>query len=136
MHLCWGNWEGPHHHDIDLPLIWDIVMGVRARYILLESANPRHAHQVGYFERKELKLSESKVLVPGVIDSTSNYVEHPQLVARRIAEWVRVLGPDRVIAGTDCGFGTFDCVHTVHPDIVWAKLRALCEGASLASESI
>ena len=133
LHLCWGNWEGPHHHDIDLPEIWDIVMRAKPKYLLLESANPRHAHQVGYFETKQLVLPDCKVLVPGVIDSTSNYIEHPQLVARRISEWIRVLGRERVIAGTDCGFGTFDCVHTVHPDIVWPKLQSLCDGAAIAS---
>jgi 5-methyltetrahydropteroyltriglutamate--homocysteine methyltransferase len=131
MHLCWGNYEGPHHRDVPLRDIVDIVLSARPSAISLEACNPRHAHEWQVFE--EVELPDDKVLIPGVIDSTNNYIEHPDLVAQRIERYAQVVGRERVMAGTDCGFGTFAGLATVDPDIAWAKLRSLVEGAQLAS---
>jgi 5-methyltetrahydropteroyltriglutamate--homocysteine methyltransferase len=131
VHLCWGNYEGPHHYDVPLVDIIDIVFAARPSGISFEAANPRHAHEWKLFER--VKLPESKVLVPGVIDSTTNFIEHPELVAERIGRYARLVGRENVIAGTDCGFGTWVGQAAVDPDIVWAKLTSLAEGARLAS---
>ncbi|WP_222844451.1 epoxyalkane--coenzyme M transferase [Saccharomonospora sp. CUA-673] len=134
MHLCWGNYAGPHHRDVDLADIVDIVLGARPRGVLLEAANPRHAHEWAVFE--DHPLPEDKLLVPGVIDTCTNYVEHPQLVAERLARYARVVGVERVLAGTDCGFATFASFTPVHPRVAWAKLGSLVEGARLATESL
>ena len=131
IHLCWGNYEGPHHFDVPLADILDIVFAARPSGISFEAANPRHAHEWRVFER--VKVPAGKVLIPGVIDSTTNFIEHPELVAERIGRYARLVGRDNVIAGTDCGFGTWVGQSAVDPDVVWAKLGALAEGARLAS---
>jgi 5-methyltetrahydropteroyltriglutamate--homocysteine methyltransferase len=134
MHLCWGNYPGPHHRDIPLAKIAERVLRAKPRYILLEGANPRHGHEWAVFET--VSLPEDKVLVPGVIDSTSNYIEHPELVAERLLRYASVVGRDRVMAGSDCGFSTFMEVPTVWPDIVWGKMQSLVEGARIASDRL
>ncbi len=133
MHVCWGNYEGPHHRDIPLRTIVDTVLAAKPRYLLLEGANPRHAHEWTIW--KDVRLPEDKVLVPGVIDSTSNFIEHPELVAQRLTRYVEVVGAHRVMAGTDCGFSTFGEYPTVHPDIVWRKLESLVLGARLLTRT-
>jgi 5-methyltetrahydropteroyltriglutamate--homocysteine methyltransferase len=135
MHLCWGNYEGPHHRDIPLKDIIGIVLKARPQAISLEGANPRHEHEWAVF--REVKLPDDKVLIPGVLDSTTNFIEHPELVAQRIVRYAEVVGRERVIAGSDCGFGTFArSSYQVEPEIVWAKLRAMAEGARLASAAL
>jgi 5-methyltetrahydropteroyltriglutamate--homocysteine methyltransferase len=131
MHLCWGNYEGPHHHDVPLADIIDLVLAARPAAVSFEGANPRHEHEWVIFEDR--RLPDGKVLIPGVIDSTTNYIEHPELVAQRICRYAAVAGRERVIASPDCGFATFAGMETVDPDIAWAKLAALSEGARLAS---
>ena len=131
MHLCWGNYEGPHHRDVDLADIIDVVLRARPRGLVLEAANPRHGHEWQVFET--VTLPDDKVLVPGVIDTSSNYIEHPDLVAQRICRYAELVGPERVIAGTDCGFATFASFLPVSPRIAWAKLATLVEGAARAS---
>jgi len=131
MHVCWGNYPGPHHRDIALEKLAPRVLRTRARYLLLEGANPRHEHEWAVF--REIPLPADKVLVPGVIDSTSNYIEHPEVVAQRLERYAGVVGRERVMAGSDCGFSTFSGYPTVHPDIVWRKLATMVEGARLAS---
>jgi 5-methyltetrahydropteroyltriglutamate--homocysteine methyltransferase len=134
MHLCWGNYPGPHHRDIPLASIVDIVLRAKPKFLLLEGANPRHAHEWSVFA--DVALPDDKVLIPGVIDSTSNYIEHPEVVAQRIGRYADIVGRERVIAGSDCGFSTFSGYPTVHPDIVWAKLQSLVEGAALATDRL
>jgi 5-methyltetrahydropteroyltriglutamate--homocysteine methyltransferase len=134
MHLCWGNWAGPHTHDVPLRDIIDLVFEARPSAISFEGANPRHDHEWAVF--KDVELPEGKAIIPGVIDSCSNYVEHPELVAQRIARYAQLVGRERVIAGSDCGFGTFVGRITVDPRIVWVKLQALVEGARLASHQL
>jgi 5-methyltetrahydropteroyltriglutamate--homocysteine methyltransferase len=131
LHLCWGNYEGPHHYDIPLADILDVVFTARPNGISFEAANPRHAHEWKVFEH--LRLPAGKVLIPGVIDSTTNFIEHPELVAERIGRYARLVGRDNVIAGTDCGFGTWVGQSAVDPHIAWAKLATLAAGARLAS---
>jgi 5-methyltetrahydropteroyltriglutamate--homocysteine methyltransferase len=132
IHLCWGNYEGPHHRDIPLTDILGIVLKARPQAISLEGANPRHEHEWIVF--RDVKLSEEKIIIPGVLDSTTNFIEHPELVAQRIVRYAEVVGKENVIAGSDCGFGTFARANNqVEPEIVWAKLRAMAEGARLAS---
>ncbi|HTW86544.1 MAG TPA: cobalamin-independent methionine synthase II family protein [Candidatus Binataceae bacterium] len=131
LHLCWGNYEGPHHRDIALAKIIDAVYRARPAGISYEASNPRHEHEWTVF--KDHKLPDGKVLIPGVIDSVSNFIEHPELVAQRICNLARVVGRENVIAGTDCGFGTFAGSSAVDPDIAWHKLRALVEGAQIAT---
>jgi 5-methyltetrahydropteroyltriglutamate--homocysteine methyltransferase len=130
LHLCWGNYEGPHHFDIELKRIIDAVLAVKPQTILFEAANPRHQHEWAVW--RDATIPDDKVLCPGMIDSTSNYIEHPELVAQRIRTFTGLVGPDRVIAGTDCGFGTWAGFGAVDPDICWAKLRSLSDGARLA----
>ena len=130
MHLCWGNYPGPHHRDIPLARIVAAVLRAKPRYLLLEGANPRHAHEWQVF--RDVALPDDKVLVPGVVDSTSNYIEHPDLVAQRLGNYIDVVGHERVMAGSDCGFSTFSGYPTVYPDIAWAKLESLVEGARRA----
>jgi 5-methyltetrahydropteroyltriglutamate--homocysteine methyltransferase len=134
IHLCWGNYEGPHHHDVPLADILDLVFAARPAGISFEAANPRHGHEWKVFER--VKLPEGKVVIPGVIDSTTNFIEHPELVAERITRYATLVGRENVIAGTDCGFGTWVGQAAVDPDIAWAKLAALAEGARLASRGL
>jgi 5-methyltetrahydropteroyltriglutamate--homocysteine methyltransferase len=134
MHLCWGNYEGPHHHDIPLADIIGEVLKARPMAISFEAANPRHEHEWTLFE--DLKLPDDKVLIPGVVDSTTNYVEHPDLVAQRIVRFAEVVGRERVIASTDCGFGTFAGYGKIDPEIAWLKLGALVEGAARASSQL
>ncbi|HEU4368809.1 MAG TPA: cobalamin-independent methionine synthase II family protein [Methylomirabilota bacterium] len=131
VHLCWGNYEGPHHYDVPLADVLDVVFTARPSGISFEAANPRHAHEWKVFER--VKLPAGKVLIPGVIDSTTNFIEHPELVAERIGRYAKLVGRENVIAGTDCGFGTWVGQAAVDPDVVWAKLASLAEGARLAS---
>jgi 5-methyltetrahydropteroyltriglutamate--homocysteine methyltransferase len=134
MHICWGNYEGPHHYDVPLADIIDIVFAARPVAVSFEAANPRHAHEWRVFEG--VRVPDGKVIVPGVIDSTTNFVEHPALVAERISRYARLVGRENVIAGTDCGFGTWLGQAAVDPDIVWAKLASLAEGARLASREL
>jgi 5-methyltetrahydropteroyltriglutamate--homocysteine methyltransferase len=134
MHVCWGNYEGPHHLDVPLREILDLVFAARPAAVSFEAANPRHAHEWAVFE--DTALPEGKVLVPGVIDTTTNYIEHPELVAQRIARYARLVGRENVIAGTDCGFASFAGSSAVDPAIVWAKLGAMAEGAALASAEL
>jgi 5-methyltetrahydropteroyltriglutamate--homocysteine methyltransferase len=134
IHLCWGNYEGPHHHDVALADIIDVVLAARPQGLSFEASNPRHAHEWTVFER--VKLPEGKVLIPGVIDSTTNFIEHPDLVAERITRYARLVGREQVMAGTDCGFGTWVGQAAVDPDIVWAKLASLTEGARRASAQL
>ncbi|HLI22361.1 MAG TPA: cobalamin-independent methionine synthase II family protein [Stellaceae bacterium] len=133
IHLCWGNYEGPHHCDVPIEAIIDIVFLARPNGISFEAANPRHAHEWRVFER--VKLPEGKLLIPGVLESKSNFIEHPELVAQRIANYARLVGRENVIAGTDCGYGTWVGQAAVDPDVVWAKLAAMAEGARLASRA-
>jgi 5-methyltetrahydropteroyltriglutamate--homocysteine methyltransferase len=135
LHLCWGNYEGPHHRDIPLKDILGVVLKARPQAISLEGANPRHEHEWAVFQG--VKLPEDKILIPGVLDSTTNFIEHPELVAQRLVRYADVVGKENVIAGTDCGFGTFArSTYQVEPEIVWAKLRVMAEGARLASTAL
>uniref|UniRef100_UPI00261E4DA7 hypothetical protein n=1 Tax=uncultured Alcanivorax sp. TaxID=191215 RepID=UPI00261E4DA7 len=134
LHLCWGNYSGPHHHDIELSDILDLVYTARPHAISIEGANPRHGHEWTVFDR--YPLPDGKIIIPGVIDSTSNFIEHPELVAQRICAYASKVGRERVIAGADCGFATFAERPAVDPDIAWAKLGALVEGAALASDRL
>jgi 5-methyltetrahydropteroyltriglutamate--homocysteine methyltransferase len=130
MHICWGNYEGPHDHDIPLERVVDIVIGARPATILFEAANPRHEHEWKVW--KDAKLPDHKILAPGLIDTCSNYIEHPELVAQRIERFADFVGADRVIASTDCGFGTFAGYGKLDPIVTWRKLRSLREGADIA----
>ncbi|WP_284265579.1 cobalamin-independent methionine synthase II family protein [Roseicyclus amphidinii] len=132
IHICWGNYEGPHVCDIPMATMFDTLMSASARYVLFETSNPRHGHEWAVFRDRKADIPEDKVLVPGVIDSTTNFVEHPDLVAERIRRFTEIVGPDRVIAGSDCGFGTFAGFGAVDPAIAYAKLAALAEGAARA----
>ncbi|HET7145897.1 MAG TPA: cobalamin-independent methionine synthase II family protein [Gaiellaceae bacterium] len=134
LHVCWGNYPGPHHRDVPLRDIVDVVLGAHAGAISFEAANPRHGHEWRVFE--ELELPEGMTLVPGVIDTATTHVEHPELVAERLVRLAGLVGADRVMAGSDCGFGTFAGVSAVHPTLAWAKLEALAEGARLASAAL
>ena len=134
LHVCWGNYEGPHHCDIDLDRILPTVLKVRAQALSFEAANPRHAHEWAVFE--ETKLPDDKVLMPGLLDSCTNYIEHPKLVAERICRFAGIVGRERVLAGTDCGFSTFAGVGRVDTDVVYAKLKSLAEGAAIATDRL
>ncbi len=131
MHICWGNYEGPHDCDIPLEKVIDIVLQARPSQLLFEAANPRHEHE--WIVWRDAMLPADKVLVPGLIDTCSNYVEHPELIAQRIERFTAIVGPERVIAGTDCGFGTFAGYGKIDPAVTWRKLRALREGADIAA---
>jgi 5-methyltetrahydropteroyltriglutamate--homocysteine methyltransferase len=131
MHLCWGNYEGPHHRDVPLADIIDLVFTARPAAIAFEAANPRHAHEWAIFE--DVKLPDGKQVIPGVIESKNNFIEHPELIAQRIERYARLVGPENVQAGSDCGFGTWVGQAAVDPDVTWAKLAALAEGAAIAS---
>ena len=135
LHICWGNYEGPHTHDIPLATVFDVAVKARPGAILFEAANPRHAHE--WEDLRDKKIPDDLVLMPGCIDSTTNFVEHPKLVAQRIENYARLVGRERVVAGTDCGFATFAAQQNmVVPSIAWAKLAALAEGARIASERL
>jgi 5-methyltetrahydropteroyltriglutamate--homocysteine methyltransferase len=134
VHICWGNYAGPHHKDVPLSTLIDSVMKVRVGAISFEGANPRHEHE--WQMLKEVKIPEDKVLIPGVIDTKTNVVEHPQLVAQRIERYANIVGRERVIPGTDCGFATFVGFGIVEPEVAWMKLSALAEGARLASDHL
>lgn len=131
MHICWGNYEGPHDHDIPLERVVDIVIGARPATILFEGANPRHEHEWKVW--KEAKLPDHKILAPGLIDTCSNYIEHPELIAQRIERFASFVGADRVVASTDCGFGTFAGYGKLDPIVTWRKLKSLREGADIAA---
>lgn len=133
IHICWGNYEGPHTCDIPMSKMFDTLMSAKARYTLFETSNPRHGHEWSVFRDRKADIPDTKVLVPGVVDTTTNFVEHPELVAERINRFKNIVGAERVIAGSDCGFGTFAGFGAVDPDIAYAKLSALSEGAKLAS---
>ena len=133
VHICWGNYEGPHVCDIDMDTVFPILMKAKATYLLFETSNPRHAHEWTVFQDRRAEIPESRILVPGVVDTTTNFVEHPELVAQRIERFTRIVGADRVVAGSDCGFGTFAGFGTVDPEIAFAKLEAMAQGAELAS---
>jgi 5-methyltetrahydropteroyltriglutamate--homocysteine methyltransferase len=135
LHLCWGNYEGPHHRDIPLREIIGVALKSRAQALSFEGANPRHEHEWVVF--REVRLPDDRVIIPGVLDSTTNFIEHPELVAQRLVRYTEVVGRERVIAGTDCGFATFArSVPVVEPEIAWAKLRSMAEGARLASAQL
>ena len=136
VHICWGNYEGPHVCDIDMDKVFSTLMNTHARYVLFETSNPRHAHEWTVFRDRASEIPDDKVLVPGVVDTTTNFVEHPELVAERIARFVGIVGAERVIAGSDCGFGTFAGFGAVDPEIAYAKLTSLAEGAALASSRL
>ncbi len=135
MHLCWGNYEGPHHRDIPLREIISVALKARPQAISFEGANPRHEHEWAVF--REVRLPDDKVIIPGVLDSTTNFIEHPELVAQRLVRYAEVVGRERVIAGTDCGFATFARSNLqVEPEIAWAKFKSMAEGARLASAQL
>jgi 5-methyltetrahydropteroyltriglutamate--homocysteine methyltransferase len=131
MHVCWGNYEGPHHHDIPMEQLLPVVIKAKPQALLFEAANPRHAHEWTVF--RDTRMPQDKILIPGVLSSTTNYIEHPLLVAERLCRFADLVGRERIIAGTDCGFSTFAGFGPVDPDIVYLKLAAMAEGARLAS---
>ena len=134
MHVCWGNYEGPHHHDAPMDVVLPIALRAHIGGLLFENSNPRHAHEWTVF--RDLDLPEDLTLIPGVIDSTTNFIEHPELVAQRIERFTDIVGRERVIAGSDCGFSTFAGFGAVDEDIVYAKLGAMAEGAKIASAKL
>ncbi len=134
MHMCWGNYEGPHHHDIPMEQLLPIVLRVNVQGLLFEASNPRHAHEWTVFG--DVEIPDDKILIPGVLDSTTNYIEHPMLVAERLCRFADIVGRERIIAGTDCGFGTFAGFGPVDPDIVYMKLATMVDGARIASERL
>jgi 5-methyltetrahydropteroyltriglutamate--homocysteine methyltransferase len=134
LHVCWGNYEGPHHLDIGVEKIIHLILEAKPATILFEASNPRHAHEWTVW--REASIPDDKVLAPGVLDTTTNFIEHPELVAERILRFAEIVGPERVQAGTDCGFGTWAGFGPIDPDICWAKLRSLAEGAALASKRL
>lgn len=136
MHVCWGNYEGPHTHDVEMRTILPVLMQAKPQALLFETANPRHQHDWQAFRDLAALVPEDRVLIPGVIDSTTNFVEHPEVVAQRIDQFAQLVGRERVVAGTDCGFSTFAGFGAVDPDIVYAKLATLAEGAARASERL
>lgn len=134
MHICWGNYEGPHHHDVPLAQLLPIVMKAKPQALLFEAANPRHAHEWAVF--RDNKIPDDKILIPGVLSSTTNYVEHPELVAERLVRFAEIVGRERVLAGSDCGFSTFAGFGPVDPDVTYMKLESMAQGARLASERL
>ncbi|MEM7718615.1 MAG: cobalamin-independent methionine synthase II family protein [Pseudomonadota bacterium] len=133
VHICWGNYEGPHVCDIPMSKMFDTLMSVDARYVLFETSNPRHGHEWTVFRDRAADIPDDTVLVPGVVDTTTNFVEHPDLVAERVRRFVDIVGADRVVAGSDCGFGTFAGFGAIDPDIAYAKLETMAEGARRAT---
>lgn len=136
VHICWGNYEGPHTCDIGMDKVLPTLLNTKAKYLLFETSNPRHAHEWAVIEAQKNSIPDDVVLVPGVVDTTTNFVEHPELVAQRIERFAGIVGPERVIAGSDCGFGTFAGFGSVDPEIAYAKLDALSKGAELASSRV
>lgn len=136
MHVCWGNYEGPHHHDVEMGVILPTLMKAKPAGLLFETSNPRHQHDWNYFVEMLAIIPDDKILIPGVIDSTTNFIEHPRVVAERLERFAGIIGRERVIAGTDCGFSTFAGFGAVDPEIVWAKLKTLVDGAELASSKL
>jgi 5-methyltetrahydropteroyltriglutamate--homocysteine methyltransferase len=134
LHVCWGNYEGPHHHDAPMEIVLPIALQANVGALLFESSNPRHAHEWTVFANAD--LPDDLILIPGVLDSTTNFIEHPQLVAERICRFADIVGRERVIAGTDCGFSTFAGFGAVDEDIVFAKLQSMADGAVIASERL
>ena len=134
MHVCWGNYEGPHHHDIPLERLLPVVLKAKPQGLLFEAANPRHAHEWTVFET--VTVPDDKILIPGLLATTTNYIEHPLLVAERIERFAHIVGRERVMAGTDCGCGTFAGFGPVEPDIAYLKLQSLAEGARIASSRL
>ena len=134
MHICWGNYEGPHHHDVPLVQLLPIVMKAKPQALLFEAANPRHAHEWAVF--RDNKIPDDKILIPGVLSSTTNYVEHPELVAERLVRFAEIVGRERVLAGSDCGFSTFAGFGPVDPDVTYMKLESMAQGARMASERL
>jgi 5-methyltetrahydropteroyltriglutamate--homocysteine methyltransferase len=134
MHVCWGNYEGPHHYDVPLEQLLPVVVRAKPQALLFEGANPRHAHEWMVF--RDQRVPEDKILIPGVLSTTTNYIEHPLLVAERICRFADVVGRERVIAGSDCGFGTFAGFGPVDPDVAYLKLRSMAEGARIASDRL
>ena len=134
MHVCFGNYEGPHHHDAPMSLVLPIALKAKPQGLLFETSNPRHAHEWTTF--RDADIPDDKILIPGVLDSTTNFIEHPELVAQRIERFTNIVGKERVIAGTDCGFSTFAGFGSVDEDIVYAKLAAMAEGAEIASKRL
>jgi 5-methyltetrahydropteroyltriglutamate--homocysteine methyltransferase len=132
LHICWGNYEGPHCCDIDMAKVFPLLMRVPASFLLFETANPRHGHEWAVFRDRAKEIPQDKILVPGVVDTTTNFIEHPDLVAQRLERFTQIVGRERVIAGSDCGFGTFAGFGSVDPKIAWAKLATLKEGARRA----
>ena len=131
IHICWGNYEGPHCCDIPMDKVFSTLMSTKAQYLLFETSNPRHAHEWTVFRDRKSEIPDNKILMPGVVDTTTNFVEHPELIAQRIERFSGIVGRDRVIGGSDCGFGTFAGFGAVDPDIAYAKLTSLSEGAGL-----
>ena len=131
IHICWGNYEGPHCCDIPMDKVFSTLMSTKAQYLLFETSNPRHAHEWTVFRDRKSEIPDNKILIPGVVDTTTNFVEHPELIAQRIERFSGIVGRDRVIGGSDCGFGTFAGFGAVDPDIAYAKLTSLSEGAGL-----
>ena len=138
MHVCWGNYEGPHHHDIGLEKILSIVLAAKPATVLFEGANPRHAHEweVWAAAGEKGQIPDNKILAPGVLDSVNNFIEHPRLIAQRLLTYANIVGRDRVLAASDCGFGTFAGYGAIHPDICFAKLASMAEGAQMASAEL
>ena len=134
LHICWGNYEGPHHHDVPMDVVLPIALRAKPQGLLFEASNPRHAHEWTVF--RDAKIPQDKILIPGVLDSVTNFIEHPLLIAERIERFARIVGRERVIAGTDCGFSTFAGFGAVDADIVYAKLASMAEGARIASDRL
>ena len=136
VHICWGNYEGPHCCDIPMSEVFDTLMSTKSRYVLFETSNPRHAHEWTVFRDRKNAIPDDKVLVPGVVDTTTNFIEHPELVAERLSRFVGIVGAERVVAGSDCGFGTFAGFGTIDPEIAYAKIASLRAGADLVGSQL
>ena len=136
IHICWGNYEGPHCCDIDMDTVFPTLMRAKANTVLFETSNPRHAHEWTVFRDRKSEIPDDKILMPGVVDTTTNFIEHPEVVAQRLERFANIVGADRLIAGSDCGFGTFAGFGSVDPEIAYAKLSSLSEGAGLASARV
>ena len=134
IHICWGNYEGPHCCDIPMDTVFSTLMSAKAQYLLFETSNPRHAHEWTVFRDRKSEIPDNKILVPGVVDTTTNFIEHPELVAQRIERFTNIVGLERVIAGSDCGFGTFAGFGAVDPEIAYAKLASLSAGAAMVEK--
>ena len=136
IHICWGNYEGPHCCDIDMDTVFATLMRAKAQTVLFETSNPRHAHEWTVFRDRKSEIPDDKILMPGVVDTTTNFIEHPEVVAQRLERFANIVGAERLIAGSDCGFGTFAGFGSVDPEIAYAKLASLSEGAGIASARV